>query len=43
VAALVEDLDAGFDFEVFAHGGVERVEGGFGVPEEVGGVEHVGS
>jgi hypothetical protein len=42
LAALVEDLDAGFDFEVFADGGVEWVERGFRVPEEVGGVEHVG-
>ena len=34
LAALVEDLDAGFDLEVFAHGGVEGVQGGFRVPEE---------
>lgn len=32
-AALVEDLDAGFDLEVFAHGAVEGVEGGFGIPD----------
>lgn len=41
LAALVEDLDAGFDFEVFADGGVEGVEGGFRVPEEGGVVEEV--
>lgn len=40
-AALVEDLDARVDFEVFADGGVERVEGWFRVPEEVGDVENV--
>jgi hypothetical protein len=40
-AALVQDLDARFDLEVFAYTLVERVESGFGVPEEFGGVEHV--
>lgn len=40
--ALVQHLDAGFDLEVLAHGGVEGVQGGFAVPEEVGDVEHVG-
>jgi len=29
LAALVEDLDAGLDFEVFADGGIEGVQGGF--------------
>jgi hypothetical protein len=41
-AALVEDFGAGFYFEVFADGVVERMEGGFGVPEEVGDIEDVG-
>lgn len=39
--ALIQDLDAGFDLEVLADGGVKRVEGGFAVPEEVGHVEHI--
>ena len=36
--ALVKDLNARFDFEVFAHGGVEGVEGWFRVPEKGWGV-----
>lgn len=40
-AALVEDLDARFDFEVLADGDVERVEGWFAFPEEVWDVEDV--
>lgn len=40
-AALVQDLNARFDLEVFAHTLVEGVQGGLGVPEEFGGVEHV--
>lgn len=39
---LVEDLDARFDLQVFAHGVVEGVQRGFGVPEEGRGVEDVG-
>lgn len=42
-AALVEDLDAWVDLEVVADGGVERREGGLGLPEEVGRGEDVGS
>lgn len=41
-AALVENLDAGCDFEVFADGKVEWVEGWLGVPEEVWDVEDIG-
>lgn len=41
-AAFVEHLDARFDFEVFAHGDVERVQRRFAFPEEIGDVEHVG-
>lgn len=40
-AALVEDLDAGCDFEVFTDGKVERVESWLGVPEEIRDVENV--
>ena len=40
-AALVEDLDARFDLEVFAHALVEGVECWFRVPEEFGSVQHV--
>ena len=39
--AFVEHLDPGLDLEVFPHGEVERVQGGFGFPEEVWDVEHV--
>jgi hypothetical protein len=42
LAALVEDLDAGFDLEVLADGGVQGVQGGFRVPEEGWVVEEVG-
>jgi hypothetical protein len=41
LASLVEDLDAGFDLEVFTYGGVEGMKGGFRVPEEIWRVEHV--
>lgn len=40
-AAFVEDLDARLDLEIFSHTLVEGVECWFGVPEELGGVEHV--
>lgn len=40
--SFVEDLDPRLDLEVFADGVVERVEGWFALPEEVGYVEHVG-
>ena len=42
-ATFVEDLDSRLDLEVFADGFVERVQGRFAVPEEIGDVEHVGS
>jgi hypothetical protein len=42
LAALVEDLDAWLDLEVFADGGVEGVQGGLRVPEEGRVVEEVG-
>ncbi|KAL3702832.1 hypothetical protein TMatcc_000144 [Talaromyces marneffei ATCC 18224] len=38
---LVEDLDAWFDFEVFSYGDVQRVEGWFRLPKEVGHIQHI--
>ena len=40
-AALVQDLDARFDLQILTHALIERVQGGFRVPEEVGGVKKV--
>lgn len=40
--ALIKDLDARLDLEVFAYGVVERMESRLAVPEEVGRVEHIG-
>ena len=42
-AAFVQDLDAGVYLEVFADGGIERVECRFRVPEEVRNIENIGS
>lgn len=41
-AALIEHFDARCDFHVLSKGDVEGVEGGFGIPEEIGDVEDVG-
>lgn len=40
--ALVEDFDAGCDFEVLPDGEVEGVEGWLGIPEEIRDVEDIG-
>ena len=42
LAPLIQHLDAALDLEVLAHRDVERMQVGFGVPEEIGHVQHVG-
>lgn len=42
-APFIEDLDSRFDFEIFANGIVEWVEGWFAFPKEVGNVEDIRS
>lgn len=41
LATLVQDLDAWFDFEIFAYRIIEGMEGGLAVPEKVGHIQHI--